>query len=94
MGSQGLKAAADRARADAGLRTFAVDAEAAPAETLWAAAEVTVAGGAVPTVTLALQKGMTVSGSVTFDAPAGAPIDLTKLRLTLRRPASRPHRDR
>jgi hypothetical protein len=83
VGPQGLKAAADRARADAGSRTFAVEAEAAPAETLWAATEITVAGGVVPTVALALQKGMTVSGSVTFDAPAGAPIDLTRLRLTL-----------
>ena len=50
---------------------------------LWALAEVTVDGGYSPSVTLSLQEGMTVSGSVSFDGTAPLPPRLNQIRMTL-----------
>jgi len=50
---------------------------------LWALAEVTVDGGYSPSVTLSLQEGMTVSGSVAFDGTAALPARLNQVRVTL-----------
>jgi uncharacterized protein (DUF2141 family) len=50
---------------------------------LWALAEVTVDGGYSPSVSLSLQPGMTVSGSVSFDGTAPLPQRLNQVRLTL-----------
>jgi hypothetical protein len=51
-------------------------------ETLWAMASVPIGGGTVP-VTLSLQRGMSVSGSVTFNGSSTTPIDMSKVRLTV-----------
>jgi hypothetical protein len=51
-------------------------------EALWAMSSVPLGGGTAP-VTLSLQRGMNVSGSVVFDGPSTTPIDLSKLRLTV-----------
>jgi hypothetical protein len=59
----------------------AKDAQAT-GDALWAAASVAVGGGSVP-VTMNLQRGMTLSGSVVFNGPSTAAIDLSRVRLTV-----------
>jgi len=51
-------------------------------ESLWAMTSAAVSGGTVP-VSLNLQRGMTVSGSVAFSGPTSAPPDVSKLRVTV-----------
>src|SRR5215467_4806398 len=53
----------------------------------WATADVVVEGRNIADVSLALQKGMTVSGAVKLDA-SGASFDLSRLRLVLAPAAS------
>jgi Carboxypeptidase regulatory-like domain len=53
------------------------------AEVLWASQDVTVTGQDVPDLTLNLQKGMTVSGSIVFKGTLAPPSDLTRVRVTL-----------
>jgi hypothetical protein len=55
-----------------------------PSQVLWASADVTVAGQAVPDVVLNLQPGMTISGRVAFDGTTlQPPTDLTRVRVSL-----------
>jgi hypothetical protein len=55
----------------------------AGAPRLWAMADVQVDGGYSPNITLALQEGMTVSGSLSFNGAAPLPARLTQVRVTL-----------
>lgn len=56
----------------------------APAEILWAHADITVDGRDVSDVALQLQKGMTVSGRLAFDGTTLlAPTDFSRVRVTL-----------
>ena len=66
----------------AGTQYFVAAKDAGSGETLWAAASVPLAGG-TSRVSLNLQRGMTVSGSVVFNGPSTAAIDVSKLRLTV-----------
>lgn len=50
---------------------------------LWASADATVDGGYTPNVSLSLQEGMTITGSLSFNGPAPVPAQLTRVRLTL-----------
>ncbi len=50
---------------------------------LWARADVSIGGGYSPNLTLSLQEGMTVSGSMTFNGAAPLPPRLDQVRLTL-----------
>jgi hypothetical protein len=61
---------------------FAAAKDGQAGETLWAMASVPVSGGTTP-VSLNLQRGMTVSGSVAFHGPSSGPIDPSKLRVTV-----------
>ena len=72
----------------AGSQYFVAATEKGSGETLWATATVPLSGGTSP-VTMNLQRGMTVSGSVVFNGPSTAAIDLSKLRLTVA-PADEP----
>jgi protocatechuate 3,4-dioxygenase beta subunit len=54
-----------------------------PAESLWAMTDLAVNGGNITDVSLSLQKGMSISGSVVFDGGNTASLDLTKMRVTL-----------
>ena len=54
-----------------------------PAESLWAMTDLAVNGGNITDVSLSLQKGMSISGSVTFDGGNPASLDFTKMRVTL-----------
>jgi uncharacterized protein (DUF2141 family) len=49
---------------------------------LWAVQDVTVDGNFTPNVSLALQEGMTITGSVSFDGSAAQP-QLNRMRVTL-----------
>jgi len=50
---------------------------------LWASADVTVDGGYTPNVSLSLQEGMTITGTLNFSGPTPVPAQLTRVRLTL-----------
>ena len=50
---------------------------------LWATADVSVDGGFAPNVTLSLQDGVNVSGSLAFQGSAPRPPQLNRVRLTL-----------
>jgi hypothetical protein len=77
-------------RASAAGQDFTAPAEgrgrnaSAPA-TLWAEAEVTVNGENISGISLSLQPGLTVSGRVVLEpsSDTGAPIDLSRVRLSL-----------
>ena len=56
--------------------------DAPQSDQLWAQANVPVSGGTTP-VTLNLQRGMTVTGSVMFNGPSTVALDYSKLRMTL-----------
>jgi hypothetical protein len=56
---------------------------AVPAESLWAMTDLAVNGGNVTDVSLSLQKGMSISGSVLFDGGNTASLDFTRMRVTL-----------
>jgi len=66
----------------AGGQYFVAAKDTGSGEMLWATATVPLAGGTSP-ATLNLQRGMTVSGSVVFNGPSTAAIDVSKLRLTV-----------
>jgi hypothetical protein len=66
----------------AGGQYFVAAKDTGSGEMLWATATVPLAGGTSP-ATLNLQRGMTVSGSVAFNGPSTAAIDVSKLRLTV-----------
>lgn len=53
------------------------------AEVLWASTDVSVTGQNLSNITLSLQKGMTVSGSIVFRGSLAPPTDLTRVRITL-----------
>jgi len=55
----------------------------APAEVLWAVADVSVDGRDQAGVSLQLQRGMTISGRVAFDGQGAPPADLTRIRVNL-----------
>ena len=61
---------------------FARGVEAAPAQWLWAQAEVTIAGQQRSDVSLSLAPGMSVSGSVAFRGSSLPAPDLTRVRLS------------
>jgi hypothetical protein len=72
----------------AGGQYFVAAKDTGSGETLWGTASVPLAGGTSP-VSLNLQRGMTVSGSVVLNGPSTAAIDVSKLRLTVA-PADEP----
>jgi hypothetical protein len=55
----------------------------ASADALWGQAEITADGRPLSNVTVSLQRGMTVTGSVIFEGIAGMPQDATRLMVTL-----------
>jgi hypothetical protein len=50
---------------------------------LWAQASVSVDGSYAPNITLSMQEGMTISGSLAFDGAVPVPSPLTRVRVTL-----------
>jgi hypothetical protein len=76
--------AADR-EAPAGSRGRGGRGQASRAEpiTVWGAADITVDGRPITNLLLSLQRGISVSGHVTFDGATPPPQDLTRIRVTM-----------
>jgi hypothetical protein len=51
--------------------------------TVWGAADITVDGRPITNLLLSLQRGISVSGHVTFDGTTPPPQDLTRIRVTM-----------
>ena len=74
----------ERARAALAAAGQAAKPALAPSsETLWAMTDLNVNGGNIADVSLTLQKGMSVSGTVAFDGGNMATLDFTRMRVTL-----------
>jgi Carboxypeptidase regulatory-like domain len=63
--------------------TAAAASAGASADALWGQTEITTDGRPLTNVTVSLQRGMTVTGSVVFEGVAGMPPEATRLTVTL-----------
>lgn len=76
-----MQESAEKMRAMIAAGAYVGGGDSRSTETLWAMTEVFVNGTSLPNVSLTLQRGMTVSGSVSFDGGNVSPTDLARMRV-------------